>query len=49
MGTMNFKSKKAYLAWIRYGHAKGVFAKVPGNQKIRIKGKYHKVDHRKSK
>jgi len=47
MGTMNFKSKAAYIRWVKYGQATGVFAKVPGHQKIRIKGKYHKVDHRK--
>ena len=43
--VMHFKSKKAYLAWIRYGHATGVFEKTPGHVKVYIKGKPHKVKH----
>ena len=46
---MNFKSKSAYLRWIRYGQATGVFAKVPGSQTIKIRGKAHRVDHKKIK
>lgn len=42
---MNFRSKEAYLRWLRYGHATGVFEKTPGNVKVKIRGKPHKVKH----
>jgi hypothetical protein len=42
---MNFRSKAAYLRWLRYGHATGVFAKTPGHVKVYIRGKPHKVKH----
>jgi len=45
-GTMNFKSNAAYKKWLAYGHASGEFAKTPGNQKVSIKGKPKKVQHR---
>jgi hypothetical protein len=44
-GAMNFKSKGAYQKWLGYGHASGEFAKTPGNQKVSIQGKPHKVEH----
>ena len=43
---MNFKSNAAYKKWLAYGHASGEFAKTPGNQKVSIKGKPKKVQHR---
>ena len=42
---MNFKSKAAYNAWLKYGHASGEFAKTPGNQPVSIQGKSHGVQH----
>ena len=42
---MNFKSKRAYLAWLRYGHATGVFKRTPGHVKVFIRGRRHKVRH----
>jgi len=42
---MNFRSKAAYLRWLRYGHATGVFAKTPGHVKVYIRGRPHKVKH----
>lgn len=42
---MNFKSKTAYKKWLAHGHASGVFKATPGNQKITIRGKPHKVRH----
>lgn len=47
MGTKNFKSKQAYRAWLGYGHATGVFESTPGHQKVKIRGKPHKVRHKK--
>ena len=47
--TKHFKSKGAYKKWIGYGWATGVFAKTPGHQKIKIRGKTHKVQHGKSR
>ena len=43
--TLNFKSRAAYLRWIKFGHASGDFKRVKGDQKIKIKGKKHKVKH----
>ena len=45
-GAMNFKSKGAYQNWLAYGHASGEFAKTPGHQKVSIKGKAKKVEHK---
>ena len=42
---MNFRSKEAYLRWLRYGHATGVFERTPGHVKVKIRGKPHKVKH----
>jgi len=42
---MNFRSKAAYLRWLRYGHATGVFRKTPGHVKVYIRGQPHKVKH----
>ena len=39
---MNFRSKQAYLRWLRYGHATGVFKRRRG-VKVYIRGKPHKV------
>lgn len=47
MGTKNFKSKKDYEKWLAYGHIHKDFEKTPGNQKVTIKGKPHKVKHSK--
>ena len=42
---MNFRSKEAYLRWLRYGHATGVFKRTPGHVKVYIRGRPHKVNH----
>ena len=47
--VMRFKSKEAYLRWLRYGHATKVFEKTPGHVRVYIKGKPHKVKHVRSK
>jgi len=44
-GYIDFKSKEDYNKWLAYGHIHGQFKKTPGNQKIRIGGKVHKVKH----
>ncbi len=43
--VMNFRSKAAYLRWLRYGHATKVFERTPGHVKVKIRGKPHKVRH----
>ena len=43
-GKVNFKSKGDYNKWLAYGHATGIFNK-PGNKKVFIRGKSHKVKH----
>ena len=43
--VLNFKSKASYGRWLAYGHIHGVFKKTPGNQRIKIRGKAHKVKH----
>ena len=55
----HFKSRKAYRKWLAYGHMrtktgklaksrkKSVFAATPGHQKVYIRGKPHKVRHRR--
>ena len=45
-GTKHFKSKASYQKWLAYGHMHGDF-KVPGVQKVYIKGKLHKVKHKR--
>jgi hypothetical protein len=45
MGARNFKSKEAYRKWLAYGHIHGQFAATPGSQKVKIRGKPHKVHH----
>ena len=45
--TLNFKSKKKYQKWLAYGHMHGDFERVPGNVAVKIRGKPHKVKHRK--
>jgi len=47
--ALNFKSQKSYKKWLAFGHASGDFKRVPGNQKIKIRGKKHKVQHGKSR
>ncbi len=42
---MNFRSKAAYLRWLRYGHATGVFERTPGHVDVYIRGKKHRVKH----
>lgn len=44
-GRRNFRSKEAYKKWLGYGHASGVFEETPGHQRIRIRGRAHRVDH----
>lgn len=44
---MNFRSKKAYLRWLRYGHATGVFKRTPGHVKVFIRGRPHRVKHKR--
>lgn len=41
----NFKTAKAYHKWLAFGHIHGVFARVPGVQIVKIRGKRHKVKH----
>jgi hypothetical protein len=47
MKTMNFKSKEAYRKWAAYGHKHGLFEAAEGNTKVLIRGKVHKVVHKK--
>lgn len=47
MADKNFKSKAAYLKWIKYGHASGEFKETPGNQSVSIRNKNKKVEHTK--
>ena len=47
MKALHFKTKKGYMKWLAHGHISGVFEKTPGNQKIFIDGKPHKVKHKK--
>lgn len=44
-GSIHFNSKEAYKKWLGYGHATGIFERTPGNQKVSIEGKNHKVKH----
>lgn len=45
MGTKNFRSKASYRRWLGYGHATGVFTATPGHQRVKIRGKPHRVSH----
>lgn len=45
MGTRNFKSKESYRKWAAYGNIHGAFQDTPGNQKVTIRGRKHKVMH----
>ena len=45
--SVNFKSKKAYQKWLAYGHIHGDFVKTPGNLKVSIRGRRHKVKHKR--
>ncbi len=44
---MNFRNKRTYRNWLKYGHATGVFEKTPGHVDVYIGGKKHKVKHKK--
>ena len=44
MPTRNFRSKAGYHRWLAWGHMHGAF-KVPGDQKIKIRGRLIKVKH----
>lgn len=46
-GVKHFKNKKDYQKWLAAGHIHKYFEKTPGNQKIIIAGKPHKVKHKK--
>ena len=41
----NFRSRAAYQRWLAYGHIHGDFARVPGYQRVSIRGKPHHVVH----
>jgi hypothetical protein len=43
--TLNFKSKAAYMRWLKWGHIHKVFERTPGSQRITIRGKKHTVKH----
>ena len=43
--TLHFKSKAGYRRWLAFGHIHGQFKRTPGNKKIVIRGKAHKVKH----
>ena len=45
-GTKRFKSKKSYYAWLKRGHATGVFAATPGVQEVYIAGEKHTPTHK---
>lgn len=45
MSTRNFKSMEAYRKWLSFGNIHGMFKNTPGNQRITIRGKPHKVIH----
>jgi len=45
-GVKHFKSRAGYQKWLAYGHIHGHF-KVPGVQRVYIRGKLHKVKHRR--
>lgn len=61
MRKLHFKNKEAYRKWLAYGHmrtktgkvaktkSKSVFATTKGNSKVYIRGKPHKVVHKRRK
>lgn len=46
MGTRHFKNKGAYQKWVAFGHIHKVFENTPGNQKVVIGGRTHRVKHK---
>lgn len=46
MSVKHFKSIAGYKRWLAYGHMSGVF-KVPGSQKVFIRGLLRKVKHKR--
>jgi DNA repair exonuclease SbcCD nuclease subunit len=47
MSTRNFRNREAYRKWLAYGHIHKVFDMTPGHQKVRIRGKPHRVNTEK--
>ena len=47
--AINFKSKKSYKKWLAYGHMHGHFEETPGHQKVKIRGRPHRVTHTRRK
>ncbi len=45
--TLHFKNKAGYNRYLAYGHIHKVFENTPGNQRIKIGGKTHKVKHKR--
>jgi len=45
--VMHFKSKESYRKWLAFGHIRSIFKKTPGHVKVFIRGKPHKVKHRR--
>ena len=45
----NFKSRKAFLNYLGFGHATGIFKKGSKKQSITIRGKPKKVKHKKKR
>lgn len=45
-GIKHFKSKIGYRKWLAFGHMHGDF-KVPGCQKVYVRGRLIKVKHRR--
>lgn len=43
--AMNFSSKEAYRKWEACGHIHGIFEKAPGNQRVSIHNRMHRVKH----
>jgi len=49
MGVRHFRSKAAYRKWLAYGHIHGHFKRKPGHQIVYIRGKRHRVKHRRKR
>lgn len=45
-GVKHFKSVASYHRWLAFGHRTGVF-KVPGNQKVYVRGVLRRVVHKR--
>jgi len=43
--AIHFKNREAYLRWLRYGHATGIFERTPGHMKVYIAGRPHHPKH----